>query len=81
MLTPIRCFTCGLSLGDIAPIYRRIRQKRMAEKFAAGQVAPTQAAMSAGLTENTMGDILEALGVQGCCRTHLVTAMDFRDNY
>ena len=37
MLTPVRCFTCGGSIGDLAPIFRFIRQRRTtAELKAAG---------------------------------------------
>lgn len=76
MLTPVRCFTCGSSLGDLAPIYHLIRARRMAERYGApGKgVAPTRAASDPTLTGNLMGDVLDALHVEGCCRTRLVTA-------
>lgn len=82
MLTPITCFTCGLPLGDIAPVYTYIRQKRMAERYGKpGSSAPTQMAIDPSLTENIMGDVLDALKVTKCCRTHLVTAMIFSEHY
>lgn len=83
MLTPVVCFTCGLPLGDIAPVYHHIRRKRMAARYGApgAPVAPTQAAVDPSLSENTMGDVLEALRVEGCCRTRLVTAMIFSEHY
>lgn len=81
MLTPIRCQTCGLSLGDIAPIYQWIRRKRVRAYYAEKGIAPTRTAIDRTLTENIMGDVLDALQVGGCCRTHLVTAMLFTDHY
>lgn len=83
MLVPIACFSCGLSLGDIAPIYHYIRRRRMAARYGepGSEVAPTQAGIDPSVTENIMGDVLDALGVTKCCRTHLVTAVIFSDHY
>jgi DNA-directed RNA polymerase subunit N (RpoN/RPB10) len=83
MLVPIVCFTCGCSLGDIAPIYHAVRRKRMAARFGTvgAPTAPTQAAVDPTLTENIMGDVLDALRVTKCCRTRLVTAMVFSEHY
>jgi DNA-directed RNA polymerase subunit N (RpoN/RPB10) len=92
MLVPIVCFTCGMSLGDIAPIYQSIRRKRMGRRYGhlaelnasqtrAGRAAPTQAAVDPSLSENVMGDVLDALRVTKCCRTRLVTAMIFSEHY
>ena len=83
MLVPIVCFTCGDSLGDIAPIYSAVRKARMAEKYGrpGGPTAPTQAAVDPTLTENMMKDVLDALRVTKCCRTRLVTAMILSEHY
>lgn len=83
MLTPIVCFTCGMSIGDKAPIYHYIRRKRMAERYGhpGAATAPTQAAVDPSLTENVMEDILDALQVTKCCRPRLVTAMIFSEHY
>lgn len=83
MLVPVVCFTCGTSLGDLAPIYHHIRRKRMAARYgsAGATVAPTQAAVDPSLQENIMKDVLEALRVTKCCRTRLVTAMIFSEHY
>lgn len=82
MLIPIVCFTCGSSLGDLAPIYHYIRRRRMAKRFGEldSLVAPIQAAVDPTLTENMMGDVLEALRITRCCRTRTVTAMIFNDH-
>jgi len=82
MLTPMVCFTCGFSLGDIAPVYHFIRQNRMATHLHGKNAsAPTRVAVDPSLTKNIMGDVLDALGVEDCCRTRLVTAMIFSDHY
>ncbi len=81
MLTPILCFTCGCPIGDVAPLFRRLRAARAAAALAARGTAPAQAATDYGLTIDC-SDILESLGVlYDCCRAHLVTAMDYRDYY
>lgn len=83
MLVPIVCFTCGLSLGDISPIYQYIRRKRMAARYGepGSATAPTQVAVDPALLENIMEDVLDALRVTKCCRTRLVTAMLFPEHY
>lgn len=86
MLTPIVCFTCGCSLGDIAPIYNIIRIKRMTKHYGKSDfrdetTAPSQVAMDPDLTENIMGDVLDALKVTKCCRTRLITAMILSEHY
>jgi DNA-directed RNA polymerase subunit N (RpoN/RPB10) len=85
MLVPIVCFTCGVSLGDLAPIYNHIRRKRMIQRYGdpnnGPRTAPTQAAVDPSLQENLMGDVLDALRIQKCCRTHMVTAMLFTEHY
>lgn len=83
MLVPVVCFTCGSSLGDKAPLYHYVRRNRMAARYGKpdGGTAPVRAAVDPALTENIMGDVLDALQVTKCCRTHLVTAMIFDDHY
>jgi DNA-directed RNA polymerase subunit N (RpoN/RPB10) len=83
MLTPIVCFTCGLPLGDVAPVYHSIRRKRMMEKYGKedSTTAPTFASIETKEQKNMMKDVLDALGVDKCCRTHLVTAQLFTEQY
>ncbi|GFR88963.1 hypothetical protein ElyMa_002531400 [Elysia marginata] len=83
MLPPIVCFTCGLSISDIAPLYHAVRRKRMAARFAkvGAPTVPTQAAVDSTLTENIMKDVLDALRVTNCCRTRLVSAMTYSEHY
>ncbi len=88
MLVPVVCWTCGKSLGDIAPIYNICRRNRMLARYGAEALAdPPRILPSMALTldveqqKNMLEDVLDALKVHGCCRTHLVTAMDFRTFY
>ena len=46
-----------------------------------GATAPTQVAVDSSLTENIMGDVLDALRVTKCCRMRLVSAMIFSEHY
>ena len=87
MLIPVRCFTCGDSLGEKAALFRLIRARRAASAAGEEAGAPPPRAVYAGLGPSgrgppgDLGDVLDALGVHGCCRTHLITAQDFRDHY
>ena len=85
MLVWIVCPTCRMSLGDLAPIYRLIRQKRMLKRYGgekgSAPVAPAVASQDATHRDNTMQDVLDALGIHDCCRMRLVTPMDFRTYY
>ena len=120
MLVPIVCFTCGLPLGDVAPIYRIIRTKRMIKRFGQqkpqkqkhkqqkqpkqkqpkqkqpkqkqsdqqllkkqlnSRVNPALVPIDPSQDENMMGDVLDALRITKCCRTHMITAVDFREYY
>jgi len=81
MITPVTCFTCGLSLGDLDPIYQGIRRKRVKAFLEKEGVAPTKSTVDWALTEDLMSDVLVALKVGDCCKTHLVTAMNLTDHY
>lgn len=83
MLTPAVCFTCGMPLGDKAPIYHRIRRQRLGRRYGAtgAQVSPVNVSMDPTRIDNSMGDILDALKVNKCCRVRLVTSMQFQEHY
>lgn len=81
MLVPIRCITCGLSIGDVAAIYRSIRFKRVRALLKDRAVIPTQAMIDASL-QIDMGDVLTKLGItEDHCRRALTSAMKFQDYY
>jgi DNA-directed RNA polymerase subunit N (RpoN/RPB10) len=93
MLYPVACFTCGASIGDVAVLYQAVRRARMEARYgrADGAVAPTRAPLDPSLSENIMGDVLDALGggaaagpnqyLIGCCRTRCATGMDLSEHY
>ena len=80
MLTPVVCFTCGSPIGDVAPLYLEVLRARNAQR-APGGAAPYNRAIDPGQRENMMEDVLDALRVHKCCRTRLITAMQFCDHY
>lgn len=83
MLIPIRCITCGYPIGKIAALFRTIRAARVKEYLKGRAIVPTQTLIDAHLHID-MSDVFAKLGIPAdpdCCRTHLSTAMDFRDYY
>lgn len=80
MLVPVRC-NCGLPLGDIAPIFNRIRHLRVVEALKGRDITPKQAMIDASL-EIDMVDVFEDLGIwDDHCRRALTTAMEFQTYY
>jgi DNA-directed RNA polymerase subunit N (RpoN/RPB10) len=81
MLVPIRCFTCGLPIGDVSAIYRyhkdrlcRSEQKRLGITEKALDIDPR--------VNIDMEKILDALQIKKlCCRAHLITVMKLVDWY
>ena len=81
MLTPVRCITCGLPCGDVAAVYRKIRQDRARTELKKKDCHPAQSVIHTEM-EIVLTDVLEALGINfDCCRRTITTAMDFRDYY
>jgi DNA-directed RNA polymerase subunit N (RpoN/RPB10) len=80
MLTPIVCPTCGISLGDLAGIYNKVLSDRMSVRYGPNsEVSPVYASLDAD--QNPMGDVLNALRLSACCRTHMITNIDYRTFY
>lgn len=80
MLVPVRCFTCGAPLGDLAPVYEYVSAQRMAKKYG----SPDSEKMPISSNSDVGGgisDVLDSLKLSKCCRTHTVTAMKFCDLY
>ena len=81
MITPVLCFTCGLPIGDRGDLFRAMRAKRARQILQARGTVAQQAAVDVGL-QIDCSDILDLLGVtEDCCRSHLVSAMEFSDFY
>lgn len=81
MLVPVRCFTCGCSIGHVSAVFAHARQKMVKAKLGARDTIPMQAAVDAGL-QLACGEILDRLAItHDCCRKTLVTSMCFQDYY
>lgn len=81
MLTPIRCITCGSSIGDIAPFFQILKSRKIEAALTERDTNPNMAIVDAGLQVECK-DILESLGVKyDCCRMHLISTMQFNDYY
>lgn len=81
MLTPIVCMTCGMPLDDKADLFRAMRAAQYKTLLAERGTLVTEAAAEAGLQADCEA-ILTALVIEeDCCRTHMVTAMEFSDYY
>lgn len=81
MHVPIRCITCGLSVGHVDDLFRYERTRRVKDTLKGRNTLPTLAAIDAGL-QIDCSDILDRLGVvHDCCRTTLISAMVFSDYY
>lgn len=75
MIIPVKCFTCGMVIGDKYRYYLSEVQRRKKEKSINSEDILY-------LTENFMdktteGDVLDDLGlVKVCCRRHMLTHVD-----
>lgn len=81
MLIPVRCFTCGLSLGHLAPVYEYIRTKRMAKKYGSSSQSTPLPSYSTSTAKGEMTDVLDSFKLKDCCRTRLSMAMIFYEHY
>ena len=81
MLTPVVCFSCGTSIGHIAELFRKLREKRVREDLDGKHISPEMSAIR--LDSNLdMTDRFNILQIsQSCCRTHLASAAVVSDYY
>lgn len=79
MISPAVCTSCGRSLGQYTPLYRKIRENRTKKKL--GDTIPQYASMEAKL-DVKMGDVLDNMGIKmECCRMLITTDVPLRDVY
>lgn len=81
MLQLVICTTCGLPIGDVAPLYQEMKNDIVRKLLEERGTAPTQAAIDAGLQVDCT-EIYELLHIKnGCCRMRLASCMLFNDAY
>lgn len=83
MLTPVRCLTCALEIGHVAPLFRRARAALMDEACAERGLDPELSAGDLSLQIDCKS-LFDALGFgedRACCCITLATTMDLRDLY
>lgn len=85
MFTPVRCISCGMPVGELAPFLRAAMKARAAEVLGEAGVDTLSAWIAANL-HNEADDLLLSLGVVpgiygDCCRTALINTVHFLDHY
>lgn len=71
---PSACFTCGLPVAELTPVYRAVR-----DALEALRAAAVEGGADPEGPPGVPPDFYEALGVSNCCRVRLAMAMDIRD--
>ena len=75
MIIPVKCFTCGMVLGDKYRYYvEEVRKRKMAKDMDVDKVLY----LTKNFSEKTPeGDIMDELGLNKmCCRRHMLTHVD-----
>jgi DNA-directed RNA polymerase subunit N (RpoN/RPB10) len=76
----IVCF-CGRSLGDIYDLFKAMRDDRIKEVFGDVDFDPVAAALNE-LLKCDISDVFESLHLHNdCCRTRIMTQVEFKDLY
>jgi hypothetical protein len=83
MFVACACPSCGLPIGDIAPIFRAILQNRMLKKYKAlnYKVEPKYMMEASEDNKDLMADILVGLHLDKCCIIHVISNVEFKDHY
>jgi DNA-directed RNA polymerase subunit N (RpoN/RPB10) len=75
----IRCY-CGRELGYLYMIYKRMLAKKKQSLYGTDMIEPHMRLVAA--KDMTMGKELTDLGIKEshmCCRTHMLTQVEFKD--
>ena len=78
----ILCY-CGRCLSDIYDLYMELRTRRFATAYAGlgMDIDPVQIAIT-GEIDISMGDDLDKLNLHcDCCRSHILTQVQFKELY
>lgn len=80
MIIPVKCFTCGMVIGDKYRFYvQEVRKKKMTKKMGEELMDVDKVLyLTKDFHEKTAeGEVLDELGlVKMCCRRHLLTHVD-----
>ena len=80
MIIPVKCFTCGMVIGDKYRFYvQEVRKKKMTRKMGEDLMDVDKVLyLTKDFHEKTAeGEVLDELGlVKMCCRRHLLTHVD-----
>jgi DNA-directed RNA polymerase subunit N len=80
MIIPVKCFTCGMVIGDKYRFYvQEVRKKKMTKKMGEELMDIDKVLyLTKDFHEKTPeGEVLDELGlVKMCCRRHLLTHVD-----
>ena len=79
MLYPIICVTCGMSIGDRAPVFRRLYQRQV--ELSLQGVKAENAYAAPGLRVDCSAALDQVGATNACCRAELLTTMQFNDHY
>ena len=75
MIIPVKCFTCGMVLGDKYRYYQNeVRRNKLLQGVSADKVIY----LTKDNTEKTIeGKVLDDIGLKNvCCRRHILTHVD-----
>jgi DNA-directed RNA polymerase I, II, and III subunit RPABC5 len=77
MLIPVKCFTCGMVLGDKYRYYQEeVRKKKISKDMEVEKVVY----LTKENTDKTPeGEVMDKLGLNKyCCRRHMLTHVDIQ---
>ena len=80
MIIPVKCFTCGMVLGDKYRYYQNeVRRNKLLQGISADKVIY----LTKENTEKTIeGKVLDDIGLTNvCCRRHILTHVDIEYIY
>ena len=80
MIIPIKCFTCGIVIGDKYRYYldavrkKKLERKKIDEKYDINQIYYLT---NDNYEKTPEGEVLDDLGMKRlCCRRHFITHVD-----
>jgi DNA-directed RNA polymerase subunit N (RpoN/RPB10) len=81
MLPPIVCHSCGMPLGDVAAIFKAMCLKKIKEHLKTHNIHPDMYTMTAANKIKSGTELDKLMIINECCRTQILTNMEFKDYY